>query len=194
MLKGLRLIGSVAFVVGFFSIIFAGMPWYVSAVKDLNLGGEQLPWWFRGAVYLFIGGIAVVLVSLAVEVRLRGPRAEELEQAGESTGLLMANTDRIPGREVTEVLGLARGHTVYAIWLGKDISAFVRLILGGELTEYTEMMGKAREVALRRMLAQAQELGADAVLNVRFVTNSVIGSAAELLAYGTAVRLGPGRD
>ncbi|MHC4789463.1 MAG: YbjQ family protein, partial [Planctomycetota bacterium] len=71
------------------------------------------------------------------------------------------------------------------------ISALVRLILGGELREYTEMMGKAREVALQRMLEQAADLGADAVVNVRFMTASVIGSAAELLAYGTAVRLAP---
>jgi len=92
---------------------------------------------------------------------------------------------------VTEALGLVKGHTIYAIWLGKDISAFVRLLLGGELIEYTEMMGKAREVALQRMLQQAAELGADAVVNVRFMTTSVIASAAELLAYGTAVKLAP---
>ncbi len=191
MLKGVRLIGSVAFVVGFFSILFVGLPWYISVVEDVNLGGQLLPWWFRGAVYLFLGGVLVVLLTVALEQRLGGPKAEELEQAAEPVGLVMANTEHIPGREVTEVLGLARGHTVYAIWLGRDISALVRLILGGELTEYTEMMRKAREVALRRMLTQAGELGADAVLNVRFMTNSVIGSAAELLAYGTAVKLSP---
>ena len=94
-------------------------------------------------------------------------------------------------RTLTEALGLVKGHTIYAIWLGKDISALVRLVLGGELTEYTEMMGKARDVALQRMLQEAVELGADAVVNVRFMTTSVIGSAAELLVYGTAVRLAP---
>ncbi|GAH86056.1 unnamed protein product, partial [marine sediment metagenome] len=88
-------------------------------------------------------------------------------------------------------LGLVRGHTIYAIWLGKDLSALVRLLLGGELTEYTEMMGKARELALSRMLRQASERGADAVLNIRFMTTSVVGSAAELLVYGTAVKLAP---
>ena len=190
MLKALRLVGSVAFVVGFFVIIFAGIPWIAHTVDSMDLGGP-LPVWLRIAVYLFIGGIAVVLVSVAVEARLHGAKARELEEAGEPVGLLTANTDSIPGRQVTEVLGLAQGHTIYAIWLGKDISALVRLILGGELTEYTEMMGKARAVALRRMVAQAQELGADAVLNVRFMTTSVIGSAAELLAYGTAAKLSP---
>jgi len=190
MLKGLRLIGSLAFVVGFFAVVFAGIPWCVTVLDDDSLGGP-LPMWLKVAAYLFIGGIAVVLGTVAVEQRLHGPKAEELEREAEPVGLLVANTDRIPGREVTEVLGLVQGHTIYAIWLGKDISALVRLILGGELTEYTEMMGRARGVAVRRMLAKAEELGADAVLNVRLMTTSVVASAAELLAYGTAVKLGP---
>ncbi|MDH4011290.1 MAG: YbjQ family protein, partial [Desulfobacterales bacterium] len=76
-----------------------------------------------------------------------------------------------------------------AVWLGKDLSAIVRLILGGELTEYTEMMGSARSTATARMKAKVSELGADAVINVRYMTTSVIGSAAELLVYGTAVKL-----
>ena len=190
MLKGLRLIGSLAFVVGVFAIVFVGMPWYVTVADKAEIGGP-LPWWFKGAFYLFLGGVAVVMVSLALEQLVRGPTAKELEEAAEPTGLLLGNTDRVPGREVVEMLGLVEGHTIYAIWLGKDISALVRLILGGELTEYTEMMGKARGVARQRMTAQARELGADAVLNVRYMTTSVVGTAAELLAYGTAVKLAP---
>jgi len=190
MLKGLRLVGSLGFVVGLFGIIFVAIPWYVTVVDNPQVGGP-LPWWLKGAVYLFVGGVAVVLVSVAVDRRLRGAKAEELEEAAEPAGLLLENTDRVPGREVAEVLGLVEGHTVYAIWLGKDISALVRLILGGELTEYTEMIGKARAVARQRMAARARQLGADAVLNVRFTTTSVVGTAAELLAYGTAVKLGP---
>jgi len=189
MLKGLTLLGSLAFVVGFFAILFVVIPWYVTVVEDSTVAGP-LPWWVRGVVYLFLGGVAVVLVSVAIEQRLRGPKAEELAEA-EPTGLLLANTDRLPGRAVTEVLGLVQGHTIYAIWLGKDLSALIRLILGGELSEYTQMMGKARTVARRRMAEQAHQLGADAVLNVRFMTTSVIGAAAELLAYGTAVKLSP---
>ena len=101
-------------------------------------------------------------------------------------GLL--NSDVVPGREIDEILGLVQGHTVYAVWLGKDLSAIVRLILGGELTEYTEMMGSARTTAIKRMTAAAAKMGADAVINVRYMTTSVVGSAAELLVYGTAVR------
>ena len=84
---------------------------------------------------------------------------------------------------------MVQGHTVYAIWLGKDLSAIIRLILGGELTEYTEMMGSARTTALQRMTSKADKMGADAVINIRYMTTSVIGSAAELLVYGTAVKL-----
>jgi uncharacterized protein YbjQ (UPF0145 family) len=100
------------------------------------------------------------------------------------------NSPTLPGRQVTEILGLVQGHTVFAIWLGKDLSAIVRLILGGELTEYTEMMGKARAAATNRMITQAEEMGADAIINVRYMTTSVVGTAAELFAYGTAVKFG----
>ena len=99
------------------------------------------------------------------------------------------NSTEIPGHQTREILGLVQGHTVFAIWLGKDLSAIVRLILGGELTEYTEMMGRARAAATNRMIAQAGQMGADAIINVRYMTTSVVGSAAELLAYGTAVKL-----
>ncbi|MHC4603249.1 MAG: YbjQ family protein [Planctomycetota bacterium] len=71
------------------------------------------------------------------------------------------------------MLGLVQGHTVFAIWLGKDLSALIRLILGGELTEYTEMMGRARSTATNRMMAQAAQMGADAIINVRYMTTSV---------------------
>ncbi len=190
MLKWTRRIGSLAFVLGFFALVFVVMPWYVTVVDSRDVGGP-LPVWVKAAVYLLLGGIAVVLVSIAVEQRLHRPEAVEPDVGDMPTGVLMENTDHVPGRQVSESLGLVRGHTIYAIWIGKDISALVRLLLGGELDEYTEMMGKARELALARMLQQAADLGADAVVNIRFVTTSVIGSAAELLAYGTAVKLAP---
>jgi uncharacterized protein YbjQ (UPF0145 family) len=99
------------------------------------------------------------------------------------------NSEALPDQKISKVLGLVQGHTVFAIWLGKDLSALIRLILGGELTEYTEMMGKARTVATDRMVARAAEMGADAILNVRYMTTSVVGTAAELMVYGTAVCL-----
>ena len=190
MLKLVRMLGSLIFVLGFFAIIFAVIPWAVTILNAPELGGP-LPMWAKLAIYFFLGGIVVVLVSVALEQRLQAPQTFEANAPANQTQILIQNTDHIPGREIITSLGLVKGHTIYAIWLGKDISAFVRLLLGGELTEYTEMMGKARELALQRMLDDANKLGADAVINVRFMTTSVIASAAELLAYGTAVKLAP---
>jgi uncharacterized protein YbjQ (UPF0145 family) len=136
-----------------------------------------------------LGGILVVLATLALEqwayaAAVEGPPAAESDRR-----VILLNSDELPGREISEILGLVQGHTVFAIWLGKDLSAIVRLILGGELTEYTEMMGSARSTATKRMITMAAEMGADAVINVRYMTTSVVGSAAELLVYGTAVKL-----
>ena len=190
MLKWIRRCGSLAFVLGFFGIVFVVIPWYVTVVESPDVGGP-LPWWVKLAAYLLVGGVALVLATVAIEQRNFGPETVGPAPPAVPAGVLVENTDNVPGREVTEALGLVKGHTIYAIWLGKDISALVRLVLGGELTEYTEMMGKARDLALQRMLREAAELGADAVLNVRFMTTSVVGSAAELLVYGTAVKLAP---
>jgi uncharacterized protein YbjQ (UPF0145 family) len=103
--------------------------------------------------------------------------------------VIVVNTDFIPGYEVAEMLGLVRGNTVRAKHVGKDIMASLRQIVGGEITGYTEMLSEAREEALARMAAEGAKLGADAVINTRFATSSVMASAAEILAYGTAVKL-----
>ncbi len=181
-LKTLRLVGSLAFVLGLFTIIFAGVPWYL-------YHEPILPWWIKTAVYCFMGGILLVLLTVAVEHGKGKAQEKELPTAGPLSRVLIQNSAEVPDRKITEILGLAQGHTIYAIWIGRDLSALVRLILGGELIEYTEMMGRARKMATDRMIAQAEELGADAIINVRFMTTSVMGSAAELLAYGTAVKL-----
>lgn len=97
--------------------------------------------------------------------------------------------DHVPGHEITEALGLVRGSTIRAKHVGKDIMAGLRTIVGGEIKEYTEMFVEARNEAIQRMEAAAERLDADAVVNVRFVTAQVMSGAAELLAYGTAVKL-----
>ncbi len=183
-MKTIRQIGSLAFVLGLFVTIFAGVPWHVIVADD-----PVVPWWLRIAVFCLLGGILVVLLTLALEQGKYKTSKDELVVDQSQQGVLLLNSTEVPGREVTEILGLAQGHTVFAIWLGKDLSAIVRLILGGELTEYTEMMGKARTIAINRMIASAAEMGADAIINVRYMTTSVVGSAAELLVYGTAVKL-----
>jgi len=183
-MKILRNIGSVAFVLGLFVAVFVGIPWYVVVADD-----PIMPWWLRAAIFCLLGGILVVLLTVALEQSRRKRPAEPPLTVEPDTSIMLLNSDAVPGRETREILGLVQGHTVFAIWLGKDLSALVRLILGGELTEYTEMMGRARTVATDRMIAQAATLGADAIINVRYMTTSVVGSAAELLVYGTAVKL-----
>jgi uncharacterized protein YbjQ (UPF0145 family) len=183
-MKTLRQIGSLAFVLGLFVVVFAGVPWHVMAAKD-----PVVPWWLRIAVFCLLGGILVVLVTLALEQMGAKRKTEAPQPAGSDGTVLLLNSDTVPGRQAREILGLVQGLTVFAIWLGKDLSAIVRLVLGGELTEYTEMMGKAREAATNRMVTQAGRMGADAIINVRYMTTSVVGSAAELLVYGTAVKL-----
>jgi uncharacterized protein YbjQ (UPF0145 family) len=99
------------------------------------------------------------------------------------------NTETLPGEEIDEVLGVARGNTVRARNVGRDITQALRNIIGGELKAYSELYSDTRDQALERMLADAESMGADAVVNVRFETSQIAGSSAELLAYGTAVRL-----
>ena len=103
--------------------------------------------------------------------------------------MIVVNTDFIPGREIGEILGLVKGNTIQAKHIGKDVVAGFRQLVGGEIKEYTEMLSEAREIALKRMIEKAEEMGADAVLNVRFTTSAVMGNAAEILVYGTAVKL-----
>jgi uncharacterized protein YbjQ (UPF0145 family) len=103
--------------------------------------------------------------------------------------MIVVNTEFIPGYEVTETIGLVRGSTIRSKHIGKDILAGLRTLVGGEIKEYTEMLIEARNESMRRMEAQAASIDADAVINVRFVTSQVMSGAAELLAYGTAVKL-----
>ena len=183
-MKTIRQIGSLAFVLGLFTVIFAGVPWHVIVAKD-----PIVPPWLRIAIFCLLGGILVVLITVALEQKLTGVSTEKPEFTEPDGSIMLLNSDTVPGRQTSEILGLVQGHTVFAIWLGQDLSALIRLVLGGELTEYTEMMGSARATAASRMTAQAKQMGADAIINVRYMTTSVVGSAAELLVYGTAVKL-----
>jgi len=182
-MKILRHIGSLAFVLGLFCAVFAGIPWHVIVADD-----PVVPWWLKAAVFCLLGGILLVLLTVAFE-----QKRNRISEVGTPTpvadaSVLLLNSATLPDRDISDILGLVQGHTVFAIWLGKDLSAIIRLIVGGELTEYTEMMGKARDAATNRMVAQAAKMGADAIINVRYMTTSVVGSAAELLVYGTAVK------
>jgi uncharacterized protein YbjQ (UPF0145 family) len=103
--------------------------------------------------------------------------------------MLLSNLELVPGRRVVKHLGLVQGSTVRAKHVGKDLFAGLKNIVGGELKAYTELLQESREEAVERMVKQAEAAGANAVLNVRFVTSSITQGAAEILAYGTAVTL-----
>jgi uncharacterized protein YbjQ (UPF0145 family) len=103
--------------------------------------------------------------------------------------MIVTTTDFIPEREIVEILGIARGSTVRARNVGRDIFAGLKSLVGGEIEEYTQLQAQAREQAMERMVKDALSMGADAVVNVRLATSMVMQGASEILAYGTAVRL-----
>jgi len=101
--------------------------------------------------------------------------------------MFLVNTDYIAGKEL-EMLGIVKGSMIKTKHIGKDIGASFKTLIGGELKGYVEMMSESREIATQRMVAEAEALGADAVINVRYATSAIMDSAAEVMAYGTAVR------
>jgi uncharacterized protein YbjQ (UPF0145 family) len=103
--------------------------------------------------------------------------------------MILCTSNEVAGKTIKDSLGLVRGNTIRARHLGRDVSAFFRNIIGGEVHDYTKMMAEAREQALDRMVAEAESLGADAIVAIRFSTSFIMQGAAELLAFGTAVKL-----
>ena len=103
--------------------------------------------------------------------------------------MIVTTTESIPGNEIVEILGLSRGSTVRARNVGRDIFAALKNLIGGEIKEYTKLQADSREQALQRMIKDAESLGADAVVNVRITTSMIMQGVAEILAYGTAVKL-----
>ncbi|MEM7796401.1 MAG: YbjQ family protein [Cyanobacteria bacterium P01_C01_bin.118] len=106
-----------------------------------------------------------------------------------TTSVMLTNLEGVPGKEIIEHYGLVQGSTIRAKHVGKDILAGFKNIVGGELKAYTELLQESRQEAVNRMIQQAEQLGANAVINVRFATSSVAPGAAELFAYGTAVKV-----
>ena len=107
----------------------------------------------------------------------------------EKKKFVISNTSSVPNKSIVEILGVVRGNTIRARWFGRDIMAGLKQIVGGEIKSYTKMLTDAREEAINRMIEEAKGLGADAVVNIRFTTSTVMRGAAEILAYGTAVKL-----
>jgi uncharacterized protein YbjQ (UPF0145 family) len=105
--------------------------------------------------------------------------------------MILTTGEIVPGHEIVEVLGIARGNTIRARHLGRDITATFKNILGGEIQDYTKLMAESREQAMDRLIAHAREMGADGVVGMRLSTSMVMQLAAEIVAYGTAVKLRP---
>lgn len=105
--------------------------------------------------------------------------------------MIVVNTEMVPGYEIVEMKGLVQGNTVRAKHAGRDIAASFKNLVGGELKGYTELLTESRREATARMMAQAEQLGANAVVNVRFSTSAITSGASEMMAYGTAVVVRP---
>ena len=103
--------------------------------------------------------------------------------------MILSTTETIPNKQITEILGVARGSTVRARNMGRDILAGFKNMVGGEISEYTKLQAQSREQAMQRMQEDAEKLGADAIVNIRLTTSMVMQGASEILAYGTAVKL-----
>ena len=101
----------------------------------------------------------------------------------------LVNIDYLPNEEITEVLGLVKGTVVQSKNFGRDFMAGMKTIVGGEITSYTDMLISARQIATKRMVDEAENLGADAIINIRYGSSSVMSGAAEVIAYGTAVKV-----
>jgi len=103
--------------------------------------------------------------------------------------MIITTTDFIPGKEIVEILGIARGSTVRARNFGSDFMASLKNLVGGEVSEYTKLQARSREQALKRMMDDAEKSGADAIINIRFTTSMIMQGMSEILAYGTAVKI-----
>ncbi|HCG7908307.1 TPA: heavy metal-binding domain-containing protein [Vibrio parahaemolyticus] len=103
--------------------------------------------------------------------------------------MIYTTTDTIPGKEIAEVRGVVTGNVVQSKHVGRDLMAGLKSIVGGEIRGYTEMMTEARDIAIQRMVEQANQKGADAIVGIRFTTSSIVDGSSEILAFGTAVKL-----
>jgi len=151
-------------------------------------GGEHapkrrgFPWWILSFLPCLIPILFVAGILYAIKTK---PKAEAMPTPTKK--LIVVTSPTIPGKKIVRTLGLVRGNTIRARHVGKDIMAGLRNIVGGEVTEYAKLLAESREQALDRMMVEAEGLGANAIISVAFTTSVIMGGAAEMMAYGTAV-------
>lgn len=160
-------------------------------ITFLSLGWiPGLPGWAKLLFYVLATFCGLLVLPALAALRIRW---KEINQIGgehtfkEEETMMLVNIDYIPGKEL-EVLGLVKGTVVQSKNFGKDFMAGMKTLVGGEITGYTEMLNEARQIAMKRMVYEAEGLGADAVVNIRYGSSAVMQGAAEVIAYGTAVR------
>ena len=153
----------------------------------------DLPQWLFVLFFAFGAFCAALMVPALWALKKRFQELDALEDTysvtlhKEENNMLLVNIDYIPGKEF-EVLGMAKGTVVQSKNFGKDFMAGMKTLVGGEITGYTEMLNEARQIAVKRMVDEAEGMGADAVINIRYGSSAVMQGAAEVVAYGTAVR------
>ena len=153
----------------------------------------DLPQWLFILFFACGGGCVVLMIPALWAMKKRFQEIDSLEDTcsvilhKEEKNMVLVNIDYIPGKEF-EVLGMAKGTVVQSKNFGKDFMAGMKTLVGGEITGYTEMLNEARQIAVKRMVDEAEALGADAVINIRYGSSAVMQGAAEVIAYGTAVR------
>ena len=145
-------------------------------------GREGFPWWILGFLPCLIPLLLVAGILYAIKTK---PKAEAMPTPTKK--FIVVTSPTIPGKKIVRTLGLVRGNTIRARHVGKDIMAGLRNIVGGEVTEYAKLLAESREQALDRMLVEAEGLGANGIVSVAFTTSVIMGGAAEMMAYGTAV-------
>lgn len=149
-----------------------------------------LPLWAQTMFCILAAFCGLLVFPALAALRIRWKEIDRLYSVHifkEETTMLLVNIDYIPGKEL-EVLGLVKGTVVQSKNFGKDFMAGMKTLVGGEITGYTEMLNEARQIAMKRMVDEAEGLGADAVVNIRYGSSAVMQGAAEVIAYGTAVR------
>ena len=154
----------------------------------------DLPQWLFILFFACGGGCVVLMIPALWAMKKRFQEIDSLEDTcsvilhKEEKNMVLVNIDYIPGKEF-EVLGMAKGTVVQSKNFGKDFMAGMKTLVGGEITGYTEMLNEARQIAVKRMVDEAEALGADAVINIRYGSSALMQGAAEVIAYGTAVKL-----
>ena len=163
----------------------------VCVITFLSLGWiSGLPGWAKLLFYVLAGFCGLLVLPALAALRIRWKEINQFDGEHifkEEATMMLVNIDYIPGKEF-EVLGLVKGTVVQSKNFGKDFMAGMKTLVGGEITGYTEMLNEARQIAMKRMVDEAEGLGADAVVNIRYGSSAVMQGAAEVIAYGTAVR------